>query len=205
MFLAFFQNLVTVQSKMSNIDILERRLEELEAAIFGGTEKTSHRSSPDVIDAAYACSDAIKSATKGHARVKDTYANLPQLTSLLDAGVADKKIVTEDLQLGINMILADEERIRGISAQLQQIQTLNKNVLESEPIQNVPKLVERLDKLVEITIDQQGDAQLVTKETEELLTRYNDIANSLTRQFVSWDVIVTKLELAGQTKEEEFP
>ena len=60
------------------------------------------------------------------------------------------------------MILADEERIRDISAQLQQIQTLNKNVLESEPIQNVPKLVERLDKLVEITIDQQGDAQVIS-------------------------------------------
>ena len=197
------------------------------------------------------------STTKGHARIKDTYANLPELTSLLDSGVADRKIEAEDLQLGINMILADEERIRDISAKLEQVQTLNKHVLDSEPIQNVPKFTERLNKLVEITIDQQGDAQvggisllsvclslthtshdskahinhifttprkythsahnatltvsipllflqLVTKDTEELLMRYNDIANSLTRQFVSWDVIVTKLELAGQTKEDDY-
>lgn len=190
---------------MADIEVLERRLEELETLILGNTENTSHRSSQaNVLDAVYTCSDAIKSTTKGHARIKDTYANLPQLTSLLDSGVADRKIEAEDLQLGINMILADEERIRDISAKLEQVQTLNKHVLDSEPIQNVPKFTERLNKLVEITIDQQGDAQLVTKDTEELLMRYNDIANSLTRQFVSWDVIVTKLELAGQTKEDDY-
>ena len=113
--------------------------------------------------------DIYFSATKGHDRVKATYANLPALTSLLDGGVADKRIVAEDLQLGVNMVLADEQRIREISAQLEQVRTLNKTVLDSEAILNVPKLTERLDKLVEITIDQQGDAQVSLKRCEELL------------------------------------
>jgi len=190
---------------MAEIDILERRLEELEVLIHGDTEKTSHRSNqPDLLETVSTCSNAIKSATKGHARIKDTYSNLPQLTSLLDSRVADKKIEAEDLQLGINMILAEEEQIRDISSKLGQIQLLNKTVLDSEPIQNVSKLMGRLNTLVEITIDQQEQAQMVSKETEELLKRYNDVANSLTRQFVSWDVIVTKLELAAQAKEDDF-
>ena len=81
--------------------------------------------------------------------------------------MADKKIEAEDLQLGVNMVLADEERIRDISAKLERIQTLNKIVLDSESIQNVPKMNERLNKLVEITIDQQGEAQVKDRFASE--------------------------------------
>ena len=100
------------------------------------------------------------SATKGHARIKDTYANLSQLKSALDPVVADKRIEAEDLQMGMNLVLSDEERIRDISAKLEQVQTLNAVAMDSEPIHNVPKMTERLNKLVELTIDQQGDAQV---------------------------------------------
>jgi len=189
---------------MTEIDSLERRLEELEKLVLGEEGNDVRRMRDfNVIDSATASSDALKSATKGHARIKDTYANLPHLKSLLDSSVADKKIQAEDLQLGINLALADEERMNDISAQLDQVQALNKVVLNSESIQNVPKLTQRLDKLVELTIDQQGNAQTISKETEALLQQYNDVVNSLTRQFVSWDVIVTKLELAAQTKEDD--
>merc|ERR1719443_1835323 len=126
---------------MTEIDSLERRLEELEKLILGEERKDVRRTRDfNVIDSATISSDALKSATKGHARIKDTYANLPQLKSLLDSSVADKKIEAADLQLGINLVLADEDRINDISAQLEQVQTLNKVVLDSEPIQNVPKL-----------------------------------------------------------------
>jgi len=190
---------------MSELDLLERRLEQLETLILGIDGKDAFRSREiNAIDTASACSDTLKSATKGHARIKDTYANLSQLKSALDPVVADKRIETEDLQLGLNLVLSDEERIRDISAKLEQVQTLNAVAMDSEPIHSVPKMTERLNKLVELTINQQGDAQLATKETEELLLRYNDIVNSLTRQFVSWDVIVTKLEMAAQTKEDDY-
>jgi len=190
---------------MSELDLLERRLEQLETLILGIDGKDAFRSREiNAIDTASACSDTLKSATKGHARIKDTYANLSQLKSALDPVVADKRIEAEDLQLGLNLVLSDEERIRDISAKLEQVQTLNAVAMDSEPIHSVPKMSERLNKLVELTIDQQGDAQLATKETEELLLRYNDIVNSLTRQFVSWDVIVTKLEMAAQTKEDDY-
>ena len=62
--------------------------------------------------------------------------------------------------MGVNLVLADEDRIRDISEKLEQVQTLNKVAMNSEPIQNVPKLTEKLNKLVELTIDQQGDAQV---------------------------------------------
>jgi len=190
---------------MSELDLVERRLEQLETLILGIDGKDAFRSREiNAIDTASACSDTLKSATKGHARIKDTYANLSQLKSALDPVVADKRIEAEDLQMGMNLVLSDEERIRDISAKLEQVQTLNAVAMDSEPIHNVPKMTERLNKLVELTIDQQGDAQLATKETEELLLRYNDIVNSLTRQFVSWDVIVTKLEMAAQTKEDDY-
>jgi len=194
--------------KMSDLDLLERRLGDLEARVFGGGGGREAGFRPQreggVIDAASGASDAIKSATKGHARIRDTYANLGELKALLDSGVADKKLQTEDLQLGVNLLLADEPRIRQISEQLDQIQSLNETALDSKAIRNVPELTERLNKLVEVTVDQQGDAQSVTRETEALLLRYNEVVNSLTRQFVSWDVIVTKLEIAAQTKEDEF-
>lgn len=190
---------------MSELDLLERRLEQLETLILGIDGKDAFRSREiNAIDTASACSDTLKSATKGHARIKDTYANLSQLKSALDPVGADKRIEAEDLQMGMNLVLSDEERIRDISAKLEQVQTLNAVAMDSEPIHSVPKMTERLNKLVELTIDQQGDAQLATRETEELLLRYNDIVNSLTRQFVSWDVIVTKLEMAAQTKEDDY-
>jgi len=58
----------------------------------------------------------------------------------------------------------------------------------------------RLQDLCKIHLEQQDNAVELTDETKELLLRYNNTITLLSKQFVQWDELVTKLEIAAQPR-----
>jgi len=91
------------------------------------------------------------------------------------------------------LLQAEEEKMKEALGGLQKIESL-KSVLDSQPIQGVPNLRNRLGKVTTIQADQQSEMAQLTTETYSLLENYQDIVQSLSQTLAEIDLSVSNLE-----------
>ncbi|KAH8041032.1 hypothetical protein HPB51_013692 [Rhipicephalus microplus] len=105
-----------------------------------------------------------------------------ELDRYLDAEFQDRADLTEGAKL--QLILAEEDRIRQVIAAYQRMEDL-KPVLDSTHIKDVFEF--------KVAASEQADEQ--TRNLHHLLATYNDLVNTISKQLLLWDSILTsKLE-----------
>jgi len=139
----------------------------------------------------------INSSLSGKKKAALLYQKLPELKRCLDHQYTNE--LTLSFEAKEEMVLTAYDFLKK-QAQLLQTVAENQKHINSEHVQAVPKLSDKLHALSQVQIQQQDDTAEVTEETRKLLSCYNNAISLLSRQFILWDEHVTKLEMQSQKK-----
>ncbi|KAL3866949.1 hypothetical protein ACJMK2_044194 [Sinanodonta woodiana] len=177
------------------LDALERRLENLEKTVFGGADKDAYY--PKCVDTLTNIQNKLNTAVAGRKKIGRLYERLSELQCYLDPRSADELTLSQGAKA--ELILAEEEFLCKQAARFDTMQKL-KDTVDSEHIKAVPSLAPKLQDLSQLQIKQQDQTAELTEDTRHLLASYNSIITILSKQFVQWDEILTKLEQETQSK-----
>ncbi|XP_040977541.1 dynactin subunit 3-like isoform X5 [Aquila chrysaetos chrysaetos] len=138
---------------------------------------------------------------------------LEELEQRVGDGTCGPRKVADELvkvQVALSNIAGKRERIKILfkkkeqvipsrAALLEQVKNLQP-ILESASIQAVPDHAAKLQRLSQIRIQQQEQRQDLTDSVKMLLEDYNKMTLLLSKQFVQWNEILTRLEMAKEAK-----
>ncbi|NXY51280.1 DCTN3 protein, partial [Ceuthmochares aereus] len=130
-------------------------------------------------------------------RIKILYKKIEDVIKYLDPQYIDRIAVPDAMKL--QFILAEEQVIPTQAALLEQVKNLQP-VLDSASIQAVPDHAAKLQRLSQIHIQQQEQRKDLTDNVKTLLEDYNKMTLLLSKQFVQWNEILTRLEAAKGEK-----
>lgn len=141
--------------------------------------------------------NSLANAVAGKKKISQVHERLPTLKTFLDPAYTDEITLSESAQE--DTILAEENFLRQQAERLEKMDEL-KDIVDSEHLKAVPSHSTKLQQLSRIQISQQDQTAELTEETRRLLATYNSIASLVSKQFVHWDEILTKLEIQSQPK-----
>uniref|UniRef100_A0A674HEN6 Dynactin subunit 3 n=1 Tax=Taeniopygia guttata TaxID=59729 RepID=A0A674HEN6_TAEGU len=130
-------------------------------------------------------------------RIKILFKKIEDIIKYLDPQYIDRMAVPDTMKL--QFILAEEQAIPARAALLEQVKNLQP-ILDSTSIQAVPDHAAKLQRLSQIHIQQQEKRHDLTDSVKTLLEDYNKMTLLLSKQFVQWNEILTRLEVAKQAK-----
>lgn len=183
-------------SHVSTLASVESRLSSLEDIVFGKSNKDVVY--PKCIDTLHATSCHLAAATKGRDKINQIMKRLDEVEKYLDAEYGDSNLLSQSAKLEV--ILNSEDQIREKAHLLERVEIL-KHVLNSEHIKAVPAMTDELQKLSQLHLQQEPEAAELTEETKRLIAQYNDIINTLSKQFLTWnEILLKKEEEAAQRK-----
>ncbi|BFY97395.1 hypothetical protein BsWGS_00435 [Bradybaena similaris] len=186
----------------TSIDFVEQRISALESLVFGAAEKDAEypkdgKAKGQCIDGMLEIQGKIQTALSGKKKATLLYEKLPELKMYLDHAYTDEMMLSEDART--ETVLAEAEFLEQQSVLLQKLSE-NQTHINSEHIQAVPKLADKLQTLSRLHIDQQDEVAHLTEETRRLLSAYNNIVTLLSKQFLMWDETLTQLEVKAASK-----
>uniref|UniRef100_A0A023FF85 Putative dynactin subunit 3 n=1 Tax=Amblyomma cajennense TaxID=34607 RepID=A0A023FF85_AMBCJ len=166
------------------IEALERRLTDCDP-----TKEPPNKSS--ITEVLLNVNSKIQAAVASREKLS-VLKKTDELDKYLDAEFQDRADLTEGAKL--QLILAEEDRIRQVIAAFQKMEDL-KPVLDSTHIKDAPSHIGKVSALAAIQLEQQEQADEQTRKLHHLLATYNDLVNTISKQFLLWDSILTgKLE-----------
>ncbi|XP_059155410.1 dynactin subunit 3-like isoform X2 [Physella acuta] len=178
-----------------SVEFLEQRISKLESLVFGNSEKDADY--PKCIESLLEVQSKLGTALSGKKRAAALYEKLPELKKYLDHAYTDEMMLSTDSRAEI--VLAEADFLEK-QAVLWEKLSLSQEHINSEHIQAVPKLADKLQALSQIQIEQQDEVANLTEETRSLLNTYNNIVTLLSKQFFLWDQTLTELEIQSQKK-----
>ncbi|NXN01573.1 DCTN3 protein, partial [Sylvia borin] len=133
---------------------------------------------------------ALSNIASKRERIKILFKKIEDVIKYLDPQYIDRMAVPDAMKL--QFILAEEQAIPARAALLEQVKTLQP-MLDSTSIQAVPDHAAKLQRLSQIHIQQQVPFYITFLKchVQTLL---------LSKQFVQWNEILTRLEVAKQSK-----
>ncbi|NWX67727.1 DCTN3 protein, partial [Alca torda] len=173
---------------------LQWRLEELERRVGGDDGASGTRK---VADELVKVQVALSNIAGKRERIKILFKKIEDVIKYLDPQYIDRMAVPDAMKL--QFILAEEQVIPSQAALLEQVKNLQP-VLDSASIQAVPDHAAKLQRLSQIHIQQQEQRQNLTDGVKTLLEDYNKMTLLLSKQFVQWHEILTRLETAKEAK-----
>ncbi|KAM6188003.1 dynactin subunit 3-like [Sarcoramphus papa] len=171
---------------------LQWRLEELEQRVGDGTCGPCK-----VVDELVKVQVALSDIAGKRERIKILFKKIEDVIKYLDPQYIDRMAVPDAMKL--QFILAEEQVIPSRAALLEQVKNLQP-ILESASIQAVPDHAAKLQRHSQIHIQQQEQRQDLTNSVKTLLEDYNKMTLLLSKQFVQWNEILTRLEMAEEAK-----
>ncbi|XP_074991552.1 dynactin subunit 3-like isoform X2 [Calonectris borealis] len=171
---------------------LQWRLEELEQRVGDGICRPRK-----VADELVKVQVALSNIAGKRERIKILFKKIEDVIKYLDPQYIDRMAVPDAMKL--QFILAEEQVIPSRAALLEQVKNLQP-ILESASIQAVPDHASKLQRLSQIHIQQQEQCQDLTNSVKTLLEDYNKMTLLLSKQFVQWNEILTRLEMAKEAK-----
>ncbi|XP_014165423.2 dynactin subunit 3 [Geospiza fortis] len=130
-------------------------------------------------------------------RIKILFKKIEDVIKYLDPQYIDRMAVPDTMKL--QFILAEEQAVPARAALLEQVKNLQP-ILDSTSIQAVPDHAAKLQRLSQVHIQQQEKRHDLTDSVKTLLEDYNKMTLLLSKQFVQWNEILTRLEVAKQAK-----
>lgn len=180
-------------------DILEHRIAELEKKVFGYGRKTNAPyPMPDsnIIDSLSSANTLISSALSGREKLNTIIQRLPELKSYTESDFEEMDLQTDRK---LEYILSMESEIRESAQRLKQLHELLP-VLDSDRFKNLPELIEKLDKLTVNYVDLGGKTGDVKGESQNLISRYNEILTNISKNLIILDADITELEKKNEPK-----
>ncbi|XP_027638793.2 dynactin subunit 3 isoform X1 [Falco peregrinus] len=140
---------------------------------------------------------ALSNITGKRERIKILFKKIEDVIKYIDPQYIDRMAVPDAMKL--QFILADKQVINSRAALLEQVKNLQP-ILDSASIQAVPDHATKLQRLSQIHIQQQEQCHDLTDDVKILLEDYNKMTLLLSKQFVQWNEILTRLETAKEEK-----
>ncbi|KFZ55858.1 Dynactin subunit 3, partial [Podiceps cristatus] len=140
---------------------------------------------------------ALNNVAGKRERIKILFKKIEDVIKYLNPQYIDRVAVPDTMKL--QFILAEEQGIPSRAALLEQVKNLQP-ILDSASIQAVPDHAAKLQRLSQIHIQQQEQCQDLTNSIKMLLEDYNKTTLLLSKQFVQWNEILTRLETAKEAK-----
>ncbi|XP_070543404.1 dynactin subunit 3-like [Ptychodera flava] len=192
--------MATADSADQTLESLNARLKVVEDRLFGNRRVSTTRDNKKLLDTVANFSQSMNTATAGRDNIGALWKRLDELEECLDPSLVDK--LTLDDELKAEIVLAEEKHLRTQAALLEKVQKM-KDILDSEHLKVTSNMSDKMQSLAVINITQKEEADALSQETRQLLEAYNNIITLLSKQFVQWDEMITKYEVASQNKSDE--
>ncbi|XP_067887579.1 dynactin subunit 3 [Heterodontus francisci] len=178
---------------MAELKKLQNRLEKLETRLYG--EKS--RQTGQFTDAVVKVQASLGNISSKRERIKTLYKKIDDLIKYLDPQYIDRIAIPDSMKL--EFILAEEHFIQ---SQVRLLESVEKHqpYLESEHIKAVPNYSSKVQALTQVQIQEQDQCNAITEDVRKMLDEYNKMILLLSKQFVQWEEMLTKLEAAKQIK-----
>ncbi|GAB6031228.1 Dynactin subunit 3 [Chamberlinius hualienensis] len=174
------------------LKVILDRLENLENKIYK-KDHTDINSDIKVEDVFQNVSNKINIALIGREKVKSIFKRIDEIERLLEPSLGEELTLTDSSKLSI--IKCQENLVKERLEQLQKINDLE-SVLNSEHVKAVPSLQGKLKSMKHIQFQQEEQVSNLSDDVQKLISSYNSLISLLTQQFILWEDIVTKAELA---------
>uniref|UniRef100_UPI00398E8B9C dynactin subunit 3 n=1 Tax=Pristiophorus japonicus TaxID=55135 RepID=UPI00398E8B9C len=180
---------------MAELKKLQNRLEKLETRLYG--ERPRPRPAGQFADGVVKVQASLGNISSKRERIKTLYRKIDDLIKYLDPQYIDRIAIPDAMK--IEFILAEEQFIH---SQVRLLETVKKQqpCLESESIKAVPNYSSKVQALTQVQIEEQDQCNAITEEVTKMLDEYNKMILLLSKQFVQWEEMLTKLEAAKQIK-----
>ncbi|CAN8029232.1 unnamed protein product [Ixodes persulcatus] len=192
------QETITNMAAPDILRILEERLEVLEMRLAGNDSGKELPNKSTITEVLANVNSKIQAAIASREKLS-VLKKTEELDRYLDAEYQEKIDLTEGAKL--QLILAEEDRLRQVIAAYQKMEDL-KPVLDSEHIKDAPSLFGKVSALAAIQLEQQASdfhrssgIEEVDEQTQKLyhlLSTYNDLVNTISKQFLLWDNMLTQ-------------
>ncbi|XP_065647234.1 uncharacterized protein LOC101234411 isoform X2 [Hydra vulgaris] len=172
-----------------DIACLDERIKKLHCLVFSNCSTSSCK----IFEVVEQAKCTLKEVETRHLVVTLLWKKLPQLQEFLDTEFIKKIKLTDEVKT--SLILANEENIRNLSKNLEELKKLQ-NVVNHPSLKDIPIYSEKLLPLMQIQVDQEAELKDFCARLEQLLVSYNTIINTLSKQFILWNNMVTQCEYA---------
>ncbi|XP_041043821.1 dynactin subunit 3 [Carcharodon carcharias] len=178
---------------MAELKKLQIRLEKLETRLYGERVKQAGQ----FTDAVVKVQASLGNISSKRERIKILYKKIDDLIKYLDPQYIDRIAIPDAMKL--EFILAEEQFIH---SQVRLLESVKKHrpYLESEHIKAVPNYSSKVQALTQVQIQEQDQCNAITEDVSKMLDEYNKMILLLSKQFVQWEELLTKLEAAKQIK-----
>lgn len=173
------------------IDILEKRIAALELQILPPKVSEEALAQTTITDMLIQTNTLIASALSGREIVNTILNRMVELNQCLDPTFYENKL---HIQAKRQFILALYPEIKKYGELVQKLKSCMLPVLDSQPLNNVPNLIPKLEQLTVSNLKMHEESQEVSASIEKTLQQYNDIICSISRTYVQLEDIVTRLE-----------
>ncbi|XP_067840528.1 dynactin subunit 3 [Heptranchias perlo] len=130
-------------------------------------------------------------------RIKTLYKKIDDLMKYLDPQYIDRIAIPDAMKL--EFILAEEQFIHSQVCLLESVKK-QQPYLDSEHIKAVPNYSSKVQALTQVQIQEQDQCNAISEDVSQMLDEYNKMILLLSKQFVQWEEMLTKLEAAKQIK-----
>ncbi len=185
------------------LDTLEKRLEDLERRVLGAAG--SHAAAAVCVPEGGAAA-ALDSLAKslGNAmeqrgdRVAPALRRTAELDRYLDPSFAED---CADAEAKADLVLSREAELREAAKLAQRLESL-REVLDGNAFARVGGLEPRLRELERLQLGQMEQGAALSEETLELVGRYNEVVEELTKTFIHYDLVLKAAEERARGKKE---
>merc|ERR1712038_1209662 len=184
----------------SPIDTIESRLSNIERRVYGKSnpsfkekEDASSELAGGVVPRLTDIAKEVGNAISTRERVVPLFRRLKELESYMDPSFGESKGLPAELK--VEMILAQEEKIRKSAELLKDIQEKSA-VLNADAILTYtqPECERNLINLSTIQLEQEVKCNRLNESTLELVEKYNDVISTIAETFVRYDEMLRALE-----------
>ncbi|XP_033633811.1 dynactin subunit 3-like [Asterias rubens] len=181
------------------LKVLDTRIQILEELIYSKDSSVKTESSTlKVVDSLSSVKQSLSGLATGKERIQALWKITDELNSNLTPEAVSKLALTENAKADI--ILAEEDQLKSLTVLLEKMKGMT-DVLDSQHTKGAPAVQEKLQPLTVIQLSQQERADQQSQETKQLLESYNNIVLLLSQQFVQWDAVMTRYEIAAKVRE----
>lgn len=186
----------------SPIDTIESRLSNIERRVYGKSnpsfkekEDAASEVAGGIVPRLTDIAKDVGNAVGTRERAAPLFRRLKELESYMDPSFGESKGLPAELK--VQMILAQEEKIRKSADLLKDIQAKSA-VLNADAILTYtqPECERNLVKLSTIQLEQEMACSSLNESTLELVERYNDVISTIAETFVRYDEMLKAIEEA---------
>lgn len=172
------------------INILTERVNNLYKEIFNVHQPADTIKKPVEVIEETTCT--FKEVESRHNVVKQLWKKLPLLNEYLSSEFLTKVGLTDDVKT--SLVLASENNLKSLATQLTKLKSLE-NVPNDSVLKGVPDHSKKLQPIIQGQLDQKDELDEVNERTQLLLSAYNNVISTLSKQFIIWNNLVTQCEM----------